>query len=352
MKKKTEQGWVDSTSLKITFTCSNLPEAVVIGYSYYKVRPYIGEPLQCYKCQRLGHTAGGCRGRTRCLLCGENHTKDVCKAEEFRCANCKGNHKANSRKCDLFYTACQIESVRALQNETYLQARKQVLTQQSSSSNLNSHEIQAEFHHSINSQTVNNTVRNNNKYSDIVKAITHRTIKSSNSCATQTDDCITEASTMKNLPENFFDKLRKCLIELFQSSVLKENKRSQSLIVESAIRNSFNLGKEVSENLGLNTGFKHAEPITTGIRRPREETDEESSGLDKAGVISQESDLEEEPSDSETLWETREKTVVKKKNQQKKAKLNAKDNTNYTNQDLKQNKQTRGKNNKKVQYKQ
>jgi hypothetical protein len=37
----------------------------------------------------------------------------------------------------------------------------------------------------------------------------------------------------------FFDKLKTCLLEIFQSSLLKEGKRAQGLLVESAFNNIF-----------------------------------------------------------------------------------------------------------------
>ena len=93
LKKRINGAWVPSESLKITFREKILPRAVVIGHSYYKIRPFVHPPVQCFNCQRVGHTAQGCRARTRCLVCGENHNKEVCQAVIEKCANCTGSHK-------------------------------------------------------------------------------------------------------------------------------------------------------------------------------------------------------------------------------------------------------------------
>ena len=79
MKKKFENGeWKDSLSIKLTFEAPELPKKVSVEHSIYAVRPYNQQPLQCYKCQRIGHTASSCRARMRCLRCGDNHNHKDC----------------------------------------------------------------------------------------------------------------------------------------------------------------------------------------------------------------------------------------------------------------------------------
>ena len=63
----------------------------------YKVtRP----PLQCYKCQGLGHMAFQCNLETKCMRCaGPHSTKDCTDKTSNKCANCQGEHSANSSLC-------------------------------------------------------------------------------------------------------------------------------------------------------------------------------------------------------------------------------------------------------------
>jgi hypothetical protein len=129
LKRRIDGEWTDSVSLKIKFEYAELPKTIAIAHNVYRVSPYVGEPLQCFKCQRLGHLAASCRSKIRCLLCGGSHSKDQCQNESFHCANCQGNHKANSRECHYYETARQIESVRAQKHETYQNAREFVLHQ-------------------------------------------------------------------------------------------------------------------------------------------------------------------------------------------------------------------------------
>ena len=140
-KKRTDHGWIDSPSLKLVFS-GPLPHSVKINYSFYKVKPYVQEPVRCYKCQRLGHTSGGCRAAARCLVCGGAHLKDDCTSDTHKCANCGGPHKANSKECELIRQAVEIEQLKAEQGLTHADARKQVMQQNNSETERNNNSCQ------------------------------------------------------------------------------------------------------------------------------------------------------------------------------------------------------------------
>ena len=58
--------------------------------------------MQCFKCQKLGdHLSGSCTNEQKCVLCSGPHRKADCTVtkENFKCANCKGNHAAWSQEC-------------------------------------------------------------------------------------------------------------------------------------------------------------------------------------------------------------------------------------------------------------
>ena len=99
LSRSVEGRRVPSTSLRIVFEGADLPRSVKIGYISYPVRKYEFPPLQCYKCQRFGHSAEGCNSKVRCLVCSGPHKVSDCQNGEIRCANCGGPHKANSRDC-------------------------------------------------------------------------------------------------------------------------------------------------------------------------------------------------------------------------------------------------------------
>ena len=51
MKKRQGSEFVDSESVKVAVEGERLPEGIRIERSYYKVRPFVFTPVQCYHCQ-------------------------------------------------------------------------------------------------------------------------------------------------------------------------------------------------------------------------------------------------------------------------------------------------------------
>lgn len=56
---------------------------------------------QCYRCQEFGHSSLTCHLTPRCVKCSQAHRASECTAtrENFRCANCFGNHTSNYKGC-------------------------------------------------------------------------------------------------------------------------------------------------------------------------------------------------------------------------------------------------------------
>lgn len=75
-----------------------LKYGIRLGYTRYKGETEM-KLLQCYNCQKVGHSAFGCMAQTKCLKCAGHHKSNVCKASSLKCANCGGNHAACSRQC-------------------------------------------------------------------------------------------------------------------------------------------------------------------------------------------------------------------------------------------------------------
>ena len=218
LKKRTKSGWVNSPSIKITFQSESLPNRISIFHSFYRVRPYISEPLQCYRCQRLGHKAESCKGKPRCLLCSEQHSTKDCKyknEDDFKCANCGGSHKANSVKCEIYNKARKIEEIRAKENKTYMQARNTYLSSNYNEDYpaLNKQILYADVHHTLHSQAgkyQNNPILKNSTWAGMKRTstVTSKVVDSS----TQTTE-----SVVDNF-DKFLSKLKDCLCQLFDSS--------------------------------------------------------------------------------------------------------------------------------------
>ena len=79
---------------------------------------------------RIGHHAAGCKTTKRCLICGGNHSRINCPDKggtNFKCGKGKGSHSANSKQFAFIKQAQNIESIRAFQNVSYVEARDIVI---------------------------------------------------------------------------------------------------------------------------------------------------------------------------------------------------------------------------------
>ncbi|GBM26163.1 hypothetical protein AVEN_196989-1 [Araneus ventricosus] len=55
----------------LTFNSPKLPDSINTGYIKLAVRPYIPNPLHCFKFQRFGNSKTSCRGTLTCARCAE-----------------------------------------------------------------------------------------------------------------------------------------------------------------------------------------------------------------------------------------------------------------------------------------
>lgn len=112
-----------TSTVKITFTASSLPSHVYLGYERFKVSLFIGNPWQCFRCQRFGHNAQHCTFSVRCVACGGPHqVKDCPGVTSATCSNCGGAHTANYGGCPNMRQAKVVEKVRAHQQLSYRDA--------------------------------------------------------------------------------------------------------------------------------------------------------------------------------------------------------------------------------------
>lgn len=89
----------NSQCVKLTFKGDSLPSHVKVGHFRHIVRPFVPKPLQCRKCQRIGHVSAVCTNAAVCSRCSGSHSSDACRAENQKCANCQGSHDATSKNC-------------------------------------------------------------------------------------------------------------------------------------------------------------------------------------------------------------------------------------------------------------
>ncbi|GBN57519.1 hypothetical protein AVEN_100586-1 [Araneus ventricosus] len=109
----------------LTFDTPVLPKKITAGYISCDIRPYLPNPVHCFKCQRFGYTKTACRGSSAlCPRCSEpGHEETICQNPE-KCFNCKGNHASYSKTCPKWKLEKEIQSVKVTRNISIQEARK------------------------------------------------------------------------------------------------------------------------------------------------------------------------------------------------------------------------------------
>jgi hypothetical protein len=305
LMKNTKEGKIPSTAVKITFEGRDIPKHLKINHFFYSVRPFVQNPVQCYRCQRLGHTAGACKAsRPRCLVCAKDHLVGDCipNNPDLRCANCNGNHKANSRECNLIKQAYEIEKRRAA-GESYSEARNNTENRTSMQNIYNVITTEADVHHSLNSQigrpmsysdvtkrsNINNTYQSripvpgsqdnkSHSYSyNIIRRGTESTCKQCNQTERKEIGTQTEQYTDEQKERISLIKLRNCLTEVLSSNIWKECNNNRKKIIEGAMRNAF--------GIDLNEQDEISSELET------EDKDVENDTAEEDGVLSSENEV-------------------------------------------------------------
>ncbi|GFW52422.1 putative RNA-directed DNA polymerase from transposon BS [Trichonephila clavipes] len=129
IKIKKETSLFPTKHLILTFNSPNLPSKIKAGYLNCKLRPYIPNPLRCFKCQRFGHSQNSCRGQLTCSRCAAvGHSSTDCTLEP-KCINCSQIHTADSKLCPKWKTEKEIQTIKTNRNISYFEARKLIAPQ-------------------------------------------------------------------------------------------------------------------------------------------------------------------------------------------------------------------------------
>ncbi|GBM16583.1 hypothetical protein AVEN_223513-1 [Araneus ventricosus] len=103
-----------------------LPKSIKAGYINCKLRPYIPNPLRCFKCQWYGHSQQSCRSTDPvCVKCAETgHEINVCTSDTFKCRNCSGPHAASPKSCPAWIFEKEVIAVKMKRNITFPESRQ------------------------------------------------------------------------------------------------------------------------------------------------------------------------------------------------------------------------------------
>ena len=115
----------DTSLLTLTFNLLWLPEHVYAGRLRYQVRPFIPNPMRCFKCQRYGHGSRNCNKDARCKACGQTpHDGSPCTSPKM-CLSCKStDHVVDSKDCPDWKREKEVCSVHVTEKVSYPEARR------------------------------------------------------------------------------------------------------------------------------------------------------------------------------------------------------------------------------------
>ncbi|GFU89895.1 uncharacterized protein TNCV_2145181 [Trichonephila clavipes] len=126
---KRDSNIIPAKHIILTFNKPKLPTTVKAGYLNCKIRPYIPNPLRCFKCQRFGHSQTSCRGQLTCSRCASvGHSSTDCTLEQ-KCVNCTQSHPSDSKLCQKWKIEKQIQELKTNRNISYFEARRLIVPQ-------------------------------------------------------------------------------------------------------------------------------------------------------------------------------------------------------------------------------
>ena len=114
---------ISTNTCILNFHTPKLPTEIKIRCLMTKVEIYIPNPLRCLNCQKFGHHKEKYTIPPTYKNCREtgNH---IDSQQPPKCANCKQNHSADSKECELWKKEIRILEVKCTKNISNLEARK------------------------------------------------------------------------------------------------------------------------------------------------------------------------------------------------------------------------------------
>ncbi|GFW50001.1 uncharacterized protein TNCV_2315831 [Trichonephila clavipes] len=98
-------------------------------YLNCRVRPYIPNPLRCFKCQRFGYSQTSSCGQQTCSRCASVRDSSTDCILEPKCINCSQPHPSDSKICPKWKIEKQIQEIKTTKNISYPEALKLIVPQ-------------------------------------------------------------------------------------------------------------------------------------------------------------------------------------------------------------------------------
>ena len=119
--------WIASESILISFIGQTLPKEVSIFHVKINVEAFVSKPMQYFSCFQYGHLSKSCRGKQKCIICGDEKHDEKCEKPTPTCINCKGGHKSIDTSCLIYKKYTKINILMTYDNISFNDAKLQVM---------------------------------------------------------------------------------------------------------------------------------------------------------------------------------------------------------------------------------
>lgn len=112
--------YIPSRTVLLRFEGQVLPDSVALYKMRLPVTPYIPRVIICYNCFRYGHIGEACKGKSRCIRCGETKHDNIENCARYQlppiCINCKDEHLPTATNCPVYIKQRQINALAFAEN--------------------------------------------------------------------------------------------------------------------------------------------------------------------------------------------------------------------------------------------
>lgn len=119
--------WIDSSTVRITFSSSVLPRQIRLWGILLPVSDYIPPVRICFNCGKFGHIKDKCKSQKVCLSCSQIEClgHDQCHNDK-KCVNCDGDHHTLDNKCPNKSAEIEIKKIMTRDNLSFPEAKRLV----------------------------------------------------------------------------------------------------------------------------------------------------------------------------------------------------------------------------------
>ncbi|XP_067138891.1 uncharacterized protein [Centruroides vittatus] len=121
-----------STTVYFSIASADPIESVKLYYQRFRCERFYPKPRFCGRCLTFGHAPASCRGRRRCLNCGEDHDSTGCSRPAEKCVRCGGPHRADSPNCPAYLSEARLLKLSVIHRCSHAEAKRLRPSEQSS----------------------------------------------------------------------------------------------------------------------------------------------------------------------------------------------------------------------------